>query len=91
MEQTAPGAAFGIFGCVISVVFLVIGLAMFGIWLWMLIDAIKYTPSENNQKLIWILVIVITYIIGALIYMFVQRPKNQAMLAEAGEGPPPGT
>ncbi len=42
----------------------------------MLIDVITRAPSENNTKLIWILVVVFTGVIGALIYMFVQRPKN---------------
>jgi hypothetical protein len=83
-----PDAVAHGFGCIIMAVFAIVGLAAFAVWLWMLIDAIKYTPSENNLKLIWILVIILTGIIGALIYMFVQRPKNQAM---AAEGPPPGT
>jgi hypothetical protein len=51
-------------------------LVAFAFWLWMLIDAITKTPSGENRKLIWILVIVFTGIIGALIYCFVQRPKN---------------
>jgi formate hydrogenlyase subunit 3/multisubunit Na+/H+ antiporter MnhD subunit len=92
MESGAPEAAGGLFACLIMAVVGIIGLACFAVWLWMLIDAIKYTPSENNLKLIWILVILLTGIIGALIYMFVQRPKNQEMVAEGppAEGPPPG-
>jgi len=87
MESSAPdAAASGVFACLIFAVFGIVSLAAFAVWLWMLIDAIKYTPSENNLKLIWILVIILTGIIGALIYMFVQRPKNQAAVAE---GPPP--
>jgi len=88
MESGAPEAAGGIFACLIMVVFGVVMLGVLAVWLWMLIDAIKYTPSENNLKLIWILVIVFAGIIGALVYMFLQRPKNQA--AAAAEGPPPG-
>ena len=56
--------------------FAVFTLVSFLIWLWMLIDCITRTPSEGNRKLIWILVIIFTGIIGALIYAFVQRPKN---------------
>jgi len=86
MESGSPDAAVGLFGCVFFLIFGVVALACFGIWLWMLIDAIKYTPSADNQRLIWILVIVLTGIVGALIYMFVQRPKNRATMAA---GPPP--
>ena len=86
--ESSPEAAGGVFACIMFAVIGIVSLGAFAVWLWMLIDAIQHTPSENNLKLIWILVIILTGIIGALIYMFVQRPKNQA--AAAG-GPPPGT
>jgi len=85
MESAAPEVG-GTFACLFMAVFGIAGLAMFGFWLWMLIDAIQHTPSENNLRLIWILVIVLTGIIGALIYFFMQRPKNRA---EAEAPPPP--
>jgi hypothetical protein len=77
-------AAGGIIGCLFAAVFGLIGLAMFAFCLWMLIDCIKNTPSENNTKLIYILLIVFTGAIGAAIYYFVQRPKNPPREA----GPP---
>ena len=76
MESTGGDVAGGAAACVFMVVFGIIGLAAFAFWLWMLIDVITRAPSENNTKLIWILVVVFTGVIGALIYMFVQRPKN---------------
>ncbi len=44
-------------------------------WLWMLIDCLKRPDDKfkiggNNAKLIWILVIIFTGLIGALIYYF---------------------
>jgi prolipoprotein diacylglyceryltransferase len=66
----------GVVACVFTALFAVLALAAFAFWIWMLIDAIKRLPSEGNTKLIWILVIVFTGVIGALIYYFVQRPKN---------------
>jgi ABC-type multidrug transport system fused ATPase/permease subunit len=48
-----------------------------GFWVWMLIDCAIHTPSEGNLKLVWVLIIVFTGWIGALIYFFVQRPKNR--------------
>ena len=51
--------------------------ASFGIWVWMLIDCITKEPSEGNDKIVWILVVVLTGIIGALIYLFYGRPKRK--------------
>jgi hypothetical protein len=66
----------GVVACVFTALLAVLALAAFAFWIWMLIDAITRIPSEGNTKLIWILVIVFTGAIGALIYYFVQRPKN---------------
>jgi hypothetical protein len=87
MESTGEAAG-GAIACVMSLVFGLVGLAAFAFWLWMLIDVITKCPSEENKKLIWILIVIFTGIIGAIIYYFVQRPKNAP--AGAPPGPPPG-
>lgn len=46
------------------------------LWIWMIIDCATREKSEGNDKLIWILVIVLTHWIGALIYLLVRRPKR---------------
>jgi len=66
----------GVVACVFSAVIAVVALAALAFTIWMLIDAIKRVPSEGNTKLIWILVIIFTGVIGSAIYFFVQRPKN---------------
>jgi prolipoprotein diacylglyceryltransferase len=79
METQTPEmvtSGMGILGCVFFAVFAVFMLAALAFTIWMLIDAIKRVPSEENKKLIWILVIIFTGVIGAAIYFFVQRPKN---------------
>ena len=45
-------------------------------WVWMIIDCATKEPSEGNDKIIWILVIVFTHLIGALIYYFFRRPER---------------
>ena len=52
----------------------------------MIIDVATRCPSEDNKKLIWVLVVVLAGIVGAIIYFFVQRPKNPP--AEGAEAPP---
>ena len=45
-------------------------------WIWMLVDCATKEPSECNEKIVWILVIVFTHWIGALIYLLVRRPER---------------
>jgi hypothetical protein len=46
------------------------------LWIWMLIDCAMNEPAEGNDKLIWILVILFTHALGALIYRLVRRPER---------------
>ena len=41
------------------------------IWIIMLIDAIKRDYKNENDKILWILVIALTGFVGAIIYYFV--------------------
>jgi prolipoprotein diacylglyceryltransferase len=49
----------------------------FVLWIWMLVDCITKEPSEGNDKIVWILVVALTGIIGALIYLFYRRPQRK--------------
>lgn len=45
-------------------------------WIWMLVDCATKEPSQGNDKIIWILVIVFTHLLGALLYFFIRRPQR---------------
>ena len=62
--------------------FLLIAILGLVFWIWMIVDCATNEPSEGNDKVVWILIIVLTQIIGALIYYFVRRPKR---IAEFGQ------
>ena len=47
-------------------------------WIWMLIDCVMKEPSEGNDRLVWVVIVVFTHFIGAAIYFFVRRPKRIA-------------
>jgi hypothetical protein len=47
-------------------------------WILMIIECATKEPSYGNDKLIWILIIIFTHWIGALIYYFVRRPQRIA-------------
>jgi hypothetical protein len=70
----AGGAEFVPFVCMCSVFALTLPLLVF--WIWMIVDCASNEPSVGNDKVIWILVIVLAGWIGALIYYFARRPTR---------------
>ena len=48
------------------------------LWIWMLVDCLMNEPSEGNDKVIWVLVIIFAGWIGALIYLLARRPQRKA-------------
>ena len=67
------GAAAGVFGAGFLCVLVLFGIGSFIVWLYALIDAIKNPRLSDQQRLIWVLVIVFTHFIGALIYLIVGK------------------
>jgi phospholipase D-like protein len=47
-------------------------------WIWMLVECATKEPSQGNDKIVWIVVIIFAQLIGALIYYFVRRPQRIA-------------
>ena len=63
------GGAFALmFGLVVILGFL--------FWVWMLIDCATKESDQGNTKIVWVIIIVFTNLVGALIYFFVQRPQR---------------
>jgi predicted cation transporter len=56
-----------------------VGLIGTAFWVWMLIDCATNEPSVGNDKLVWIIVIVFTQFVGAIIYYFVRHTKRAAL------------
>jgi len=70
------GAMFGAF-LLIPILGIILAVSIFIFWVMMLVDAIKHTPEKT--KLVWVVVIVFTHVIGALIYYFVEkRPRSNS-------------
>ena len=72
-------AALGLFGLLGLFWIIIIGLliALFIFWVMMIVDVAQRKFSEQNQQLIWILVVVLAGYIGAIIYYFVIKRKDQ--------------
>lgn len=77
MEVQYAAEGVMLFNIILFFAFMVFGLCAFAFWVWMLVDCLKNESSEGNDKIIWILVIILTNWIGALIYFFVRRPERK--------------
>lgn len=53
-----------------------LALSAFVLWVWVLVDTLTRETDENNNRLIWGLVVGFTGIVGALIYLVVRRPER---------------
>lgn len=63
-----------IFCCIPVVVPLLLLATVF--WVWMLVDCATKEPDQGNDKVVWILVILFTHWVGALIYFLIRRPER---------------
>jgi hypothetical protein len=61
---------------------LLVGMALLamGFWIWMLIDCATKESSAGNDKLIWVLIILFTHLLGAFLYCVIRRPRRKAEL-----------
>jgi hypothetical protein len=64
------------FAAVFSLLFALVALFGFLFWLWMLIDCATKESDQGNTKIVWIIIIVFTNLVGALVYFFVQRSRR---------------
>ena len=55
------------------VLVLTAGLTAIAFWIWMLVDCIQNEPQVGHDRLIWVLVIVFTKLVGAAIYYFARH------------------
>ena len=67
---------FGIIELLFFVPLMLIGVLGTVFWIWMIVDCALHESSTGNDKTVWILVILFTHLIGALLYYFVRRPRR---------------
>jgi predicted metal-binding membrane protein len=66
-----------VFGGGVMLVWIVFGIAALVLWLWALIDAIQNPALDPTMRIVWILVILLTNWIGAVIYLLVARSQRR--------------
>ncbi len=81
MYEIYPSMLFSI-GAFLILLSIILAVALVVLWLWMLIDCLKrpddkFAYGGNNAKIVWILVIIFTGLIGALIYYFLIKKTDK--------------
>ena len=46
-------------------------------WIWMLIDCATSEFKGKNDKIVWILIIILLHIVGALVYYVIIKKKRK--------------
>jgi hypothetical protein len=64
----------------VFILFAFIGLLSFVFWIWILLDCVKRETDIGNTRLIWVIIIVFTYIVGAFLYYLIRRPERRLEL-----------
>ena len=54
----------------------ILGLLALIFWVWMIAEVATKEPAEGNDKLVWLLVVILLNWVGALIYFAVRRSER---------------
>lgn len=84
-EEVGEGAAWFAGGFMLF--WILFAVAAFVVWLWALVDAIKNPALDSNERLLWVVVIVVAQLIGAIVYFIIGKNKS----AESSPGSAPQT
>lgn len=73
-------AMFGLLELFLLLPLMGLALLAFVFWVWMLVDCVTKEASTGNDKLIWVLLLIFTHLLGAVLYFIVRRPRRKAEL-----------
>jgi len=59
----------------LPLIILVAVAAILAFWIWMIVDVAERNFSNDQDKIAWVLIIVLAGLIGAIIYYFVVKKK----------------
>ncbi|MBS3105941.1 PLDc N-terminal domain-containing protein [Candidatus Woesearchaeota archaeon] len=64
---------------IILMIFLMFALVflLFAFWIWMIVDCAKRKFKNDNEKIVWILVLIFLSLLGAVIYYFAIKIQDK--------------
>lgn len=74
--DAAAATGFAAVGLVMALFWIVVGGLGFILWLWALIDCIRREFTNPNDKILWIVLILLLWLIGPILYLIVGRKKG---------------
>ncbi len=69
-------AMFGLIELAFGLLLLPLALLATVFWIWMLVDCATRENGQNNEKLVWVLIILFAHFLGAILYFFARRPQR---------------
>jgi prolipoprotein diacylglyceryltransferase len=78
--EAAVGAAVGgfvIFFILIWILFFAVGILALIFWIFMIVDVASRKFKQENDKVMWILIVILTGVIGAAIYYFIIKKPDK--------------
>lgn len=88
-DAAAAAVGAGLLGASFAVLafFVILGIISFIIWIWALIDVIRRQFTNPSDKTLWLIVVIILGVIGAIVYLIAGRSKGTI----AGQAATPST
>jgi hypothetical protein len=77
MAEMAMAASLVMFFMVIWIFFMIIAILGTIFWIFMIVDVAQRKFRNESDKVLWILIVVLAGLIGAIIYYFVVKRKNK--------------
>lgn len=65
-----------------AVIAILIALLPTLIWVWALVDCANQEENGSNVKLLWILIIIFTSVVGSIAYLAIRRPQRRRELGQ---------
>lgn len=69
----------GLFGG-LFILWVILGILALALWIWALLSAIQNPAIDGTMRIVWVLVIVFTGFIGAIIYFLVAKKSHTRAL-----------
>ncbi len=74
----------GIMMITVMLLFFILILGLFVFWVWTIVDVAKRDFTNSNERLVWLLFIILLAPIPSLVYyIVVMRPDNKGVMKEA--------
>lgn len=72
-EESLIAAPFLAFGAIILfLIIIIVGILGFVAWIWMIVDCSKRKKFKQGDRVMWILLLVLTGFIGMILYYFME-------------------